>query len=593
MRWSLDSYLKNYDSKEKELQLKARFIILITIAIVLATFITIVHSVLLQASGMIVGIQAVAVLIMIGALGGLVRGNYTLALHSILIAAFASLWTVLFFDPVSPILAKVDSIVLVLGLCTVMSISFFKNRKPIVVYFLINAILFFAFTYHLKSTGVLATDALLEYFFDNFVALIFVFVVSISAFTINQKALSSLKDELVERKNVEKALAESENKLSGHLKRTPVGAIFWDLNFKVIEWNPSAERIFGYTRKEAVGKHAADLILPEGLKDAVERVFQELFSGRGGERSVNENLTKNGKIILCDWYNAVLKNNNGETIGATSLVNDITEKTKIQELMIQSEKMLSIGGLAAGMAHEINNPLSGMIQNAQLAYRRLAEDIPANKKVAEELGVSLESIQKYAENRGILKQLANISDGGQHAAKVIENMLSYSRKSDRVRKETPLEELINNTIELCGTDYDLKRKYNFNQLEIIREYSPDLPPIFCEKSKIQQVLFNIFKNASDSMNLKTYENEAPRLTIRLESRDKNIHIQVEDNGMGMSPETCKHIFEPFFTTKKDKGTGLGLSISYYIIVDDHGGQMKVESDLGKGTRFIIELPLRS
>ena len=214
--------------------------------------------------------------------------------------------------------------------------------------------------------------------------------------------------------------------------------------------------------------------------------------------------------------------------------------------MIQSEKMLSIGGLAAGMAHEINNPLSGMIQNAQLAYNRLATDFPANEKAAEEIGVSLESIRKYAENRGILKQLSNISDGGEHAAKIIENMLSYSQKSDRVRKETSLEKLIDNTIALCGNEYDLKKKYNFSKIEIIREYGPDLPAIFCEKSKIQQVLFNLFKNASDSMNLKNYENESPKLTIRLERQDKNIQIQVEDNGMGMSPETYKHIFEPFF-----------------------------------------------
>jgi len=187
---------------------------------------------------------------------------------------------VLFLDPVCPVLAKVDSIVLVLVLSMGMSISFFKSRKPIVVYFWINALLFFVFNYYLKATAVLPTDALWAYFFDNFVARIFVFLVSVSAVTINQKALASLKDELVERKNVENALAESENKFSGHLKRTPVGAIFWDLTCRVTEWNPSAERIFGDTRKEAVGKHVADLILTQGMKEGVERIFQEVFSGQ-------------------------------------------------------------------------------------------------------------------------------------------------------------------------------------------------------------------------------------------------------------------------------------------------------------------------
>ena len=106
------------------------------------------------------------------------------------------------------------------------------------------------------------------------------------------------------------------------------------------------------------------------------------------------------------------------------------------------------------------------------------------------------------------------------------------------------------------------------------------------------MLFNLFKNASDAMNSKTYENDFPKLILRLKSGQGHVHILVEDNGPGIPREICQHIFEPFFTTKKDKGTGLGLSISYSIITEDHGGHMEVETEPDKGTKFIIKLPFR-
>jgi len=154
--------------------------------------------------------------------------------------------------------------------------------------------------------------------------------------------------------------------------------------------------------------------------------------------------------------------------------------------------------------------------------------------------------------------------------------------------------LIDTTLDLVKNDACFKRKEGFQPIEIIREYHPDLPGIFGEKTKIQQVLFNLFKNASQSMNSKTYTDDTPKLTIRLKKGPAQVHIEVDDNGTGMDPETCKRVFEPFFTTKgPEKGTGLGLSISYFIIADHHGGQMEVDSTPGKGTLFTVKLPFRS
>ena len=532
----LKFFLQNYDPQDKEVCLTARFALIAIICALLTISVTMVYSSWFRGLGSIIVLtQLFAFMIMLVALGLLVKGNYRAAVHILFITGFSTIWAVMFLG---------------------------SNRSII--------------------------------FLDTLVVMTFVFLASFNIFIIRQNALTSLKTELANREKAEKELLESKHLLSVHLKNTPVGAISWDTEFRVREWNPSAETIFGYSREEAMGKHAADLILPEGVREQVSLVFQNLLADRGGERSMNENLTKNGKRILCDWYNTRLKTLDGKITGVASLVNDITERKKTQEMMIQSEKMMSVGGLAAGMAHEINNPLAGIMQNAQVIHNRLTRDIPANQSTAEELGTSMGVIKSFMEKRGVLKQLENIHQAGQRVSKIIENMLSFSKKSDLKRKELDLKDLIDTTLDLVKNDADFKKNEFFQPIEIIREYQSDLPGIFCKKTEIQQVLFNLFKNASQSMNSKTYDNETPKLTIRLKKGLTKIHIEVEDNGTGMDPETCKRVFEPFFTTKgPDKGTGLGLSISYFIISDHHGGQMEVDSTPGKGTLFTVKLPFRS
>ena len=144
--------------------------------------------------------------------------------------------------------------------------------------------------------------------------------------------------DITERKQAEEALRESEHKLSTHLQNTSVGAISWDMDYKIVEWNPAAETIFGYTKEEALGKHSVGLLLPEGLRGFVEGIFQDLLSGKGGSRNINENITKDGRRIICDWYNTVLKDADGKVIGMTALVNDITERMQTEEALQKSEK---------------------------------------------------------------------------------------------------------------------------------------------------------------------------------------------------------------------------------------------------------------
>ncbi len=148
-----------------------------------------------------------------------------------------------------------------------------------------------------------------------------------------EQRVQKLEKEAVMHELGEKALGESEHKLNAHLQNTPIGAISWDLNFRVIEWNPAAEAIFGYSRVEALGKHASELILPEEVKEMVDDIFRDLISEKGGVRSTNENITKEGRLIICDWYNTPLKEADGNVISVASLVNDITNRTRAEEAL--------------------------------------------------------------------------------------------------------------------------------------------------------------------------------------------------------------------------------------------------------------------
>ncbi len=270
-------------------------------------------------------------------------------------------------------------------------------------------------------------------------------------------------------------------------------------------------------------------------------------------------------------------------------IRDLRERKHLEDLMIQSEKMISVGGLAAGMAHEINNPLAGILQNAQVINNRLKPDMNKNKQVAEKTGIDLTRLNAYMEERGIHNMLENIRSSGQRAARIVDNILSFSRKSESLLLPTDILALIDESIHLAESDYDLKKRFDFRKIEIIKETDPELPLVPCDPSQIQQVLLNLLKNGAHAM--ASANTKAPRFIIRSAKDNHWIRLEIEDNGPGMPEETRRRIFEPFFTTKKvGEGTGLGLSVSYFIITQTHHGELTVRSG-PHGTLFTIHLPL--
>ncbi|MCP4704673.1 MAG: PAS domain S-box protein, partial [candidate division Zixibacteria bacterium] len=175
---------------------------------------------------------------------------------------------------------------------------------------------------------------------------------------------SELQNQLVERRKTEEALKESRQKLELHIQQTPLGVIQWDLNFHAVEWNSAAEGIFGYSAEEAIGRHPCDFIITKEIKDIVDEIWAELITQKGGTRNTNENITKNGETIICEWYNTPLINNQGETVGVASLVMDITDRMHAEKQKIQRLERVQNQRIAVSRLLSDNSVIEGDFDNA-------------------------------------------------------------------------------------------------------------------------------------------------------------------------------------------------------------------------------------
>jgi len=397
-----------------------------------------------------------------------------------------------------------------------------------------------------------------------------------------------INERMVERETFIEELRRLRNLLSNVINSMPSVLVGVDVSGRVTQWNREAEKMTRMPASEANGRLLSE-VFPD-LAGEMKNVYQAL------ETKVVQKKSKiprhiNGKTRFSDITVYPLTTDGLE--GAVIRVDDVTEQVRLEEMMIQSEKMLSVGGLAAGMAHEINNPLAGIIQNVQVMQQRFSGDLAKDRQTAEECGTSIDAIKAYMEKRGMFRMMDSVMDSGKRAAKIVDNMLSFSRKSDTQFSRHSLGELLDKTVELAESDYDLKKKFDFRQIKIVREYDADIPEVTCEESKIQQVFLNILNNCAQAMAEEKTQGKSPRLILRLVNEREMVRIEIEDNGPGMTETVRKRVFEPFFTTKEvGVGTGLGLSVSYFIITENHGGTITVESSPGAGAKFIIRLPLK-
>ncbi|MCY1261822.1 Sensor histidine kinase RcsC [compost metagenome] len=398
-----------------------------------------------------------------------------------------------------------------------------------------------------------------------------------------------LELEVQVRSKIEKKLTGFQNYLNSIIDSMPSALIAVDEQFYVTQWNQEASRLSGTSLDDAVNQPVF-LAFPS-LKPFLAQLNRAAEQHRVERiERVTWALTDSPRHYALTFYPLM----GGTGRGAVIRIDDISERLTMEEMMVQSEKMLSVGGLAAGMAHEINNPLGAILHNVQNIRRRLSPELLKNRENAAEIGISLDDLNHYLEAREIPKLLDGIQYAGSRAAKIVSHMLSFSRRSHRQMTPCELPALLEQALEIAGNDFDLVSGFDFKSLQIIQQFDPQLGPVPVIANELEQVILNLLKNAAQAIHLRDDEEEGEtgRIILRTRLNPPWAEIQVEDNGCGMPESVRKRIFEPFFTTKEvGQGTGLGLSVSYFIITNNHKGQMEVQSELGQGTCFTLRLPL--
>lgn len=396
---------------------------------------------------------------------------------------------------------------------------------------------------------------------------------------INEK----LAQEITIRKSVETQLTHTRSFLDNIIDSMPSALFTLDQNGFIIQCNQQAADWLAEERHPLVGKRLAnyidqleilnDLLLESLEQNSVKKIERLRLSLPIGDFPAD--------ITVYPLKDDTLK-------GLVIRIDDISQREKMEEVIMQTEKMKSVGGLAAGMAHEINNPLGAILQGVQNIQRRLNIQSAVNQQVADDKQLDLPAMEQYLEQRQIYKFINNIQDAGQRAASIVSNMLQFSRGNQQQLSETLVKELIDRTLTIARADLDLK------SIDIDLTSIEEGKTLYCIPSEIEQVILNLLQNAAQA--LSDYQPPeqtpwAPKIELDVHQDSSNTYIKVKDNGPGMNAETRRRIFEPFFTTKDiGLGTGLGLSVSYFIITAHHHGQLDIESSPNMGACFTIRLP---
>jgi two-component system NtrC family sensor kinase len=333
-----------------------------------------------------------------------------------------------------------------------------------------------------------------------------------------------------------------------------VGVLVLGLDERIESWNTRMESLLGVSRSEAIGTRLADHF-PQDLLNAIHSRVKERSNGSSDAFKLYKFPLKIGpEAIVVDITLTPLFGRDGEVSGQLMILDDKTERVKLEDQLVQSEKLTSIGLLAAGVAHEVNTPLAVVSSYSQMLYKQLREDDPKAK---------------------ILDKIIRQSF---RASEIVNNLLNFSRTSGSEFRTLELHTAISDTLSL------LEHQFKTAKVRVRKELHAASPQIFGNPGKLQQVFLNLFINAKDAMP------EGGELLVRTSSYDSMLRIDIIDSGVGISEEHLKKIYDPFFTTKElGRGTGLGLSVTYGII-QEHSGKISVDSKPGLGTRFTLELP---
>jgi two-component system, NtrC family, sensor kinase len=319
-----------------------------------------------------------------------------------------------------------------------------------------------------------------------------------------------------------------------------VGVAVESVEGRIAGWNKALENMTGMTRAEVLNRRTEDVIPPDFLQRLFEHRY--LYKQQWKDLRVNFSATS-------------LLDKAGATRGRLIIIDDITDRVRLEDQLVQNEKLTSIGLLAAGVAHEVNTPLAVISSYSQMLRKQIGADHPGYKLLEKITGQTF------------------------RASEIVNNLLSFSRTNAREFSEIDIHRIIRETLSLL--EHPLKTA----RISVREELLAECPIATGNAGKLQQVFLNLFLNARDAMP------NSGVLEVRTCIVDSRIEIVVADSGSGISRDNIKKIYDPFFTTKTaGKGTGLGLSVSYGI-VQEHGGNISVESNVGRGTSFRLDFPL--
>ena len=365
--------------------------------------------------------------------------------------------------------------------------------------------------------------------------------------------------------NLEERLRQSNAFLKNLILSSVDGVMAADRKGKILIFNDAAAEISGYSIDDAINHlDIRDIYPQEGAYEIMRKLRSDEFGGRGKLQSCQVDvLGKDGQVIPIS-LNAAIVYENGDEVATVGFFHDLRETMKIQKeleqtqiQLLQAEKMASLGKLAAGVAHQINNPLGGIILFAGL----MLEEYDLEQAAREDL------------NR-ILRDAERCKD-------TVKELLEFARQTRHEMRPLDINEAIMRTLFL------LENQTLFQNIDIVRQLDDGIPPVRGDSQQLNHLFMNIILNAAQAMQ------GSGKLTVSTKRgpSDNRAHIAIADTGPGIPPDVMPQIFDPFFTTKEEgEGTGIGLSLVYGI-VENHGGAIRAVNREPTGTCFFIELPL--
>jgi PAS domain S-box-containing protein len=375
-----------------------------------------------------------------------------------------------------------------------------------------------------------------------------------------------LNIDISERKRMEKELKEANEFLTNLIESSVDGIIVTDMKGDILIFNKGAENILGYNAEEVVEKMNIRSIYPPGVaKEVMDKLRSPDYGGMGKLTSFPiAHRRKDGELIEGDLSASLIYDENGNEIASVGIFKDLRERLRIerelremQQALLQSEKLAAMGKLTSQIAHELNNPIYGIMNTLEL----LKTEVPPESKRRRILELSLSETQRLAE--------------------MLRNMLSFSKPEEEKRRPVKINELVEGILLV------MEKQMRESNIKVETYFDETLPEVLASTNQMRQVMLNLLKNAKEAMP------KGGSLTVRTSREDHKVVVAIQDTGVGIPEELRDKIFEAFFTTKqKVKGVGLGLSVCYGII-KDHGGEIRVESGVDKGTTFTILLPMSS